>query len=79
MNKFQKMPREIAKFSMLEEPHRYTDHSFRRTSTTILLNYRPRDEQIKNRGGWTSSKSAVRYKEPNLNYKRGTTHNMIRN
>lgn len=38
-NKFQTMPKEIAKYLTLEQPESYIGHAFRRTSTTLLAEF----------------------------------------
>ncbi|KAJ6639008.1 hypothetical protein Bhyg_11747, partial [Pseudolycoriella hygida] len=51
-NKFSAMPRKIAEYLQLENQERYTGHSFRRTSATILANSGADMETIMRHGGW---------------------------
>ncbi|KAJ6643825.1 hypothetical protein Bhyg_08790, partial [Pseudolycoriella hygida] len=67
----------VAEYLQLQQPGRYTGHSFRRTSATILANSGLVDmETIMRHGGWRNEKSAKLYIEDSLHYKQ-RTGNMI--
>lgn len=61
INKFSKIPREIAQYLNLTFPEQYTGHSFRRTSATLLVDAGGDLLQLKRHGGWKSSNVAEGY------------------
>lgn len=64
------MPKHIAIFLNLEEPHLYTGHSFRRTSATVLMADAGADiVTLKRHGGWKSSTVAEGYIEDSIKNK----------
>lgn len=77
-NKFGAMPKEIALFLQLENPERYTGHSFRRTSATIAAEAGADLVTLKRLGGWKSSNVAEGYIEDTMAGKRKIA-NMIKN
>lgn len=60
-NIFAKIPSEIAKYLNLPNAGKYTGHSFRRTSATLLANSGADVLQLKRAGGWKSSTVAESY------------------
>ena len=70
INKFGAMPKQIANFLGLDEPERYTGHSFRRTSATLLADSGANLTTIKRHGGWKSSSVAETYIENSIENKR---------
>ncbi|KAL1493540.1 hypothetical protein ABEB36_009244 [Hypothenemus hampei] len=69
-NKFAKTPKQIATYLGLEEPSRYTGHSFRRTSTTILADNGADITLLKRHGLWKSNTVAEGYIQESINNKR---------
>ncbi|KAJ3651466.1 hypothetical protein Zmor_017506 [Zophobas morio] len=61
INTFGKIPRKIATFLKLENPAKYTGHSFRRSSATLLINAGGDITSLKRHGGWESTKVAESY------------------
>ncbi|XP_063932285.1 uncharacterized protein LOC135144234 [Zophobas morio] len=61
INTFGKIPRKIATFLKLENPAKYTGHSFRRSSATLLVNAGGDFTSLKRHGGWESTKVAESY------------------
>ena len=55
--------KEVAKFLQLENPDRYTSHSIRRSSASLLVEKDFTEAQVMNAGRWTSAKSCRRYQE----------------
>ncbi|KAJ3644169.1 hypothetical protein Zmor_026841 [Zophobas morio] len=60
-NTFGKIPRKIATFLKLENPAKYTGHSFRRSSATLLVNAGGDITSLKRHSGWESTKVAESY------------------
>lgn len=58
LNKIGSMPKELAKWLGLPNSNEYTEHSFRRTSTTLLFNAGASMRTLMNHGRWTSPKVA---------------------
>ncbi|KAG4076779.1 hypothetical protein HA402_009125 [Bradysia odoriphaga] len=71
-NKFAQMPRRIAAYLGLPEVDRYTGHTFRRTSATILANSGADLETIMRHGRWRTGSCAKGYIEDSLQYKAKT-------
>lgn len=71
-NKFTAMPKRIAEFLKLPQSEKYTGHSFRRTSASVLANAGADMLTIKRHGGWKSSTVAEGYIENSLAYKKKT-------
>lgn len=65
-----KVPKEIAKFLQLPEPHTYTGHSYRRSSTTIAADAGASIEELKRLGKWKSSSVAEGYIQDSFEHKR---------
>ena len=57
------IPRDIATFLKLEEPERYTGHSFRRSSASWLADGGADKDTIMRHGGWKSATVAEGYVE----------------
>ena len=71
-NKIAKMPREIAEFLNLPNPELYTGHSFRRTSSTLLVDAGADLLTLKRHGGWKSDKVAEGYVAASMRNKKRT-------
>ena len=69
-NKFLGLPKLIAEFLQLDNPHTYTGHSFRRTSATMLANSGGDLLTLKRHGGWRSNAVVERYIDDSVNIKR---------
>lgn len=52
---FEKMPNRMAGFLQLPDPQKYTGHSFRRTSATLLADAGANITTLKRHGGWRSA------------------------
>ncbi|XP_074103492.1 uncharacterized protein LOC141530340 [Cotesia typhae] len=76
INKFGSMPRTIAEFLKLENANKYTGHSFRRTSATLLADAGGDMTVMKRHGGWKSSTVVEGYIADSVNNKK-RTHSMI--
>lgn len=61
LNTIGKVPKIIAEFLKLSDPHLYTGHCFRRSSVTQLANKGTDLVTIKRHGGWKSSSVAEGY------------------
>lgn len=61
INTFGAMLRVIAKYLGLDERNKYSGHSFRRTSATMLADGRADLLTLKRHGGWKSDKVAQSY------------------
>ncbi|XP_011299682.1 uncharacterized protein [Fopius arisanus] len=73
-NKFLGTPKAIALFLKLSDPEKFTGHSFRRTSATLLANTEPNVTILMQHGGWTSEKVARGYCESSLQSKERMFH-----
>lgn len=69
-NKFLNAPKVIATFLQLENPQKYTGHSFRRTSATLLADAGADILTLKRHGGWRSSTIAEGYVSESVQNKR---------
>ncbi|CAD6241439.1 GSCOCG00009247001-RA-CDS, partial [Cotesia congregata] len=69
-NIFGQVPKKIATYLNLLEPEKYTGHSFRRTSTTLLADSRASMTTIKQHGGWRSDTKAYGYIENSIRNKK---------
>lgn len=67
--KIGKMPKEIAEFLKLQNPEKYTGHSFRRTSTTIFSDAGASVFELQQLGGWKSEPVAKSYVNETLGNK----------
>ncbi|XP_051174802.1 uncharacterized protein LOC127290344 [Leptopilina boulardi] len=65
-NKFASTPQKIAEFLKLPDSKKYTGHSFRRTSSTLLVDAGPDLTVLKRHGGWKSSAVAEGYIEESM-------------
>ena len=63
------MPKQIADWLKLPNPHLYTGHSFRRTSATLLVDGGGAITDLKRHGGWKSSTVAEGYINESMNHK----------
>lgn len=70
INTFGAMPKVIATYLGLEEPDKYTGHSFRRTSATMLADAGADLLTLKRHGGWKSDKVAQGYVEDSISSKK---------
>lgn len=61
INKIGEIPKVIAVFLNLENPNSYLEHSFRRTSATLLVDAGPDIIELKRHGGWKSDAVAMGY------------------
>ncbi|XP_024936155.1 uncharacterized protein LOC107263000 [Cephus cinctus] len=77
-NKFCKTLKQIAIFLRFKDPNGYTGHSFRRTSTTILVGKGANMAFLKRHGMWKSDTVAQGYIQEFMNNKR-KIGNMISN
>lgn len=68
-NTFGAIPKLIAKYLRLPNPERYTGHSFRRTSATLLADSGADITTVKRHGGWKSSTVAEGYLEDSIQSK----------
>lgn len=69
INKFGRMPQEIASFLKLPSPELYTGHTFRRSSATVLVNAGADLLTLKRHGGWRSSSVAEGYIDDSVTIK----------
>lgn len=65
-----KIPKEMATFLQLPDPHTYTGHSYRRTSTTIAADAGASIEDLKRLGQWKSTDVVEKYIENSLGHRR---------
>ncbi|XP_031350487.1 uncharacterized protein LOC116176152 [Photinus pyralis] len=72
INKFAKMPKDIATFLRLTNTDLYTGHCFRRTSATILIDAGGDIMALKRHGGWKSTAVAEGYVDTSLTNKLDT-------
>ena len=69
LNTIGQMPKQIADWLKLPNPHLYTGHSFRRTSATLLVDGGGDITDLKRHGGWKSSTVAEGYINESMNHK----------
>lgn len=69
INKFGKMPKQIAEFLRLPNPESYTGHAFRRTSATLLAEAGADITTLKRHGKWKSDAIAESYVEQSVTNK----------
>lgn len=72
INKFTKMGRDIATFLQLPNPEKYSGHSFRRSSATILVDAGGDITALKRHGGWKSTAVAEGYIDNSMKNKMNT-------
>lgn len=72
INKFTKMGRDIATFLQLPNPEKYSGHSFRRSSATILVDAGGDITALKRHGGWKSTAVAEGYIDNSMKNKMDT-------
>jgi hypothetical protein len=65
-----KIPKEMAKFLKLPEPHTFTGHSYRRSGTTIAADAGASIEDLKRLGPWKSTSVCERYIQNSLGHRR---------
>lgn len=70
INKFGKMPSEVAAYLRLPNPEEYTGHCYRRSSATALANAGVGITNLKRHGGWQSTKVAEGYLNESLENKK---------
>ncbi|OXU30657.1 hypothetical protein TSAR_007301 [Trichomalopsis sarcophagae] len=70
VNKFAAMPKEIATYLKLQDVDKYTGHSFRMTSATLLVDAGADLLTLQRYGGWKSSTVAIGYIAESLNNKK---------
>lgn len=71
------VPQKIAKFLNLENPERYTGHSFRRSSATMLAENGGDLLSLKELGGWESSTVAETYIEKSVSKRMKITNQLF--
>lgn len=69
IHKIGKIPKKIAEFLNLEEPAKYTGHTFRRSAATMLVENGGDLLTLKKFGGWKSSAVAEQYVEESISKK----------
>lgn len=74
INKFTKMGRQIAEFLKLPNPEKYSGHSFRRSSATLLVDAGGDITTLKRHGGWKSTSVAEGYIDDSIKNKMDTAH-----
>lgn len=74
INKFTKMGRQIAEFLKLPNHEKYSGHSFRRSSATILVDAGGDITTLKRHGGWKSTSVAEGYIDESFKNKMDTAH-----
>lgn len=72
INTIGSMPRKIAGFLKLENPERFTGHSFRRTSATVFADAGATTLDLQRHGGWKSAAVAQTYVDESTKYKEAT-------
>lgn len=70
INTFGQMPRRVAEFLNLPDPHLYTGHCYRRSAATALADSGANLTLIKQHGGWKSSNVAEGYIESSIENKK---------
>lgn len=70
INKFGKMPSDVAAFLKLPNPEQYTGHCYRRSSATTLADAGVNITNLKRHGGWLSTKVAEGYVEESIENKK---------
>lgn len=76
-NTFGGIPKTIATYLQLPEPGRYTGHSFRRTSATLLADSGADITSIKRHGGWRSTSVAEGYLEDSIEAKNKISRSLL--
>lgn len=79
INKIGGTPKEIATFLKLENPEKYTGHSFRRTSATVLSNAGADITTLKKHGGWKSTTVAEGYIDESVSNKTKICKDLTKN
>ncbi|KAK5644633.1 hypothetical protein RI129_005933 [Pyrocoelia pectoralis] len=77
-NTLPKIPMEIAKFLGKPNPEKFTGHSLRRSSVTLLVDSGADSLSLKRHGGWRSTSVAEGYVNDSLYAKRRATNSIIR-
>lgn len=72
INKFTTMGRQIATFLKLPNPEKYSSHSFRRSSATLLVDAGGNITMLKRHGGWRSTAVAEGYIDASMKNKMDT-------
>lgn len=73
-NTFGAIPKKIAEYMQLPNPERYTGHTFRRTSATLLADSGADITCLKRHGGWKSTSVAEGYLEDSIGSKNKIAH-----
>lgn len=76
INKFSTMGKQIATFLKLPNPEKYSGHSFRRSSATILVDAGGDLTALKRHGGWKSTAVAEGYIDDSIKNKMDTAHKL---
>jgi integrase len=77
VNKISKMGKEIANYLKLPEAEKYTGHSFRRSSATILVDAGADITALKRHGGWKSTTVAEGYIDTFMKNKMDSANKII--
>jgi integrase len=77
VNKISKMGKEIANYLKLPEAEKYTGHSFRRSSATILVDAGADITALKRHGGWKSTTVAEGYIDTSMKNKMDSANKII--
>lgn len=78
-NSISAVPSKIALFLKLENPEKYTGHSFRRTSATLLANTGVDVLALKRHGGWKSANIAESYVAESITNKNEVANKILYN
>ncbi len=78
-NSFSTIPSKIATLLNLDNPEKYTGHSFRRTSATLLANTGVDVLALKRHGGWKSGNIAEGYVADSITNKNDVANKILYN
>ena len=78
VHKIGKIPHDMTNFLAFPNPNEYTEHSFRRTSATLLVDAGETMISLKSHGGWESGSVAERYIDQSI-WNTKTTAEMVTN
>lgn len=77
IHKISNVPKDVATFLKLTNPHEYTGHCLRRTSATILVDNGGDITALKRHGGWKSTSVAEGYLEDSISSKTQTAQKIL--
>lgn len=77
INKFGKMPSNVAAFLRLPNPETYTGHCYRRSSATMLADAGVDITNLKRLGGWQSTKVAESYVDESMGNKKRIANHIL--